>query len=143
MTILLEDVTNKLGQTFTKLDDEEVEGIILDAKFQAIAYLEKKDIAELPTGALVDNAISTWAAGLLWNKKMDSKNPNYHDDRRGLTTGDKKIQEAKDMLKPYLLGDADDDGLPDSIHIFTIDGSEDEDEELEDIIVEDDEEEEA
>lgn len=109
--------TEQKKRTVKTITEEEITRFITKAKIRATSYLELRDVAKLPENTITDEAIATWAAGLLWNKyirkvkegKEDSDPDNY---------GDKKIWEAKAMLNPYKKDDdSDNDGLSEEIII--------------------------
>lgn len=89
---------------------EEINRFITKAQIRATGYLNLRDVSKLPENAIVDEAVATWAAGLLWNKYVQ-KVAEGREDSDPNTYGDKKIWEAKAMLKPYTKDDdADNDG---------------------------------
>jgi hypothetical protein len=94
----------------------EVEKFITKATVRAAAYIGLTDSSKLPDNSLTAEAVATWAAGLLWNKYIVKVNEGKEQDDPN-TYGDKKIWEAKAMLKPYL-DDKNDDGVSD-VHIYT------------------------
>lgn len=107
------DVDNGEVHTITTT---EVTKFITKASVRASAYIGLTDHSKLPDNDLISEAIATWAAGLLWNKYVVKVNEGKEQDDPN-TYGDKKIWEAKAMLKPYL-DDQNDDGTSDT-HIIT------------------------
>lgn len=117
MTVTTTTVLNKLDKSLFYLEsDEQEDGLeeteitncITSASSLAAAYLNLQDSAQLPVGSMIDEAVSFWAAGLLWNMKMNTEAPNYLEDKKGDTEGDKLIQRAKDLLNVF---NTEDDGL--------------------------------
>lgn len=98
------------GEVHTVTTDE-ITKFIAKAMVRAAAYISLTDPSKLPANDLVNEAVATWAAGLLWNKYVVKVNEGKEQDDPN-TYGDKKIWEAKGMLKPYN-EDKDDDGKPD------------------------------
>lgn len=79
----------------------EIDDCIVSATIEARAYLELTSSASLPSDGMVDHGIVTWAAGLLWNMKINTEASNYQEDRSGLTEGDKLIQRGKSILSTF------------------------------------------
>jgi len=105
------------------IDSEEVDRFITKARIRAAGHIEVENIDKLPTTPLVDEAVATWAAGLLWNKKI-TKVTEGKEDSDPTTYGDKKIAEAKALLKSVNLDPTDDDEAGGSlITVFSINGS--------------------
>lgn len=101
------------------IKEEEVTKFITKAKIRVAGYLKITDISKIPDNALVDEAVATWAAGLLWNKKIHKSSEGKEEDDP-TTYGDKKISEAKALLNAVDL-DPDNDGISGvEIGIFTI-----------------------
>ncbi|MGB9979379.1 hypothetical protein [Methanobacterium sp.] len=104
-------------RTVNTVTTDEIHRFITKAKIRASSYLNLRDITKLPTNTITDEAVATWAAGLLWNKyirkvregKEDSDPDNY---------GDKKVWEAMAMLKTYKKdNDSDNDDLSEEVII--------------------------
>jgi hypothetical protein len=99
--------------TVNTITTEEVSRFIVKGTKQVAAYLELRSTSDLSLSDTIEEAISSWAAGLLYNKKINTEAPNYEEDQKGLSYGDKLINSAKALLKPYTL-DEDNDGKSDS-----------------------------
>jgi hypothetical protein len=98
----------------------EVNKFIVKAKRRAAGHIELENVEKLPSTELVDEAVATWAAGLLWNKYV-VKVTEGKEDQDPTTYGDKKIAEAKAMLKPVNTDEDDDDSQGESaITVFSI-----------------------
>jgi len=105
------------------IDSEEIDRFIGKARIRVAGHLEIENVDKLPSTDMVDEAIATWAAGLLWNKKI-TKVSEGKEDTDPTTYGDKKIAEAKAMLKGVNLDSSDDDEEGESsITVFSINGS--------------------
>lgn len=105
------------------IKSEEIDRFITKASIRVAGHLEIENVAKLPITALVNEAIATWAAGLLWNKKI-TKVSEGKEDTDPTTYGDKKIAEAKAMLKSVNLDSSDDDEEGESaITVFAINDS--------------------
>nr|WP_319372458.1 hypothetical protein [uncultured Methanobacterium sp.] len=105
------------------IDSEEIDRFITKARIRAAGQIELENIDKLPTTPLVDEAVATWTAGLLWNKKI-TKVTEGKEDSDPTTYGDKKIAEAKALLKSVNLDPTDDDKAGGSlITVFSINGS--------------------
>lgn len=101
---------------------EEVSKAIDQAKKRAAAHIGLEDISKFPETFITDEAVATWAAGLLWNKKIQKVTENK-EESDPTTYGDKKIAEAKALLKNVNTDptdDEEDNEIP--IGVFTING---------------------
>jgi hypothetical protein len=99
---------------------EEVTKFITKAKVRAAAHIELENVAKLPETDLVDEAVATWAAGLLYNKYV-IKVTEGKEDQDPTTYGDRKISEAKAILKSVTISPEDDDSQGGSqITVFSI-----------------------
>ena len=99
---------------------EEVTKFITKAKVRAAAHIELENVAKLPETDLVDEAVATWAAGLLYNKYV-IKVTEGKEDQDPTTYGDRKISEAKAILKSVTIDPKDDDSQGGSeITVFSI-----------------------
>src|SRR5574343_458339 len=105
LTTTTTSILGKLDSSLFTIDTDvtvaEVTQAYNDAVIRAAAYLELTDTTSLPTGAMVTDAVYTWAAGLLWNLKINTESPNYQEDKKGETEGDKLINAAKAILDPF------------------------------------------
>lgn len=102
------------------LTTTEVTKFLTKARIRAAAHIGLENVDILPKTAMVDEAVATWAAGLLWNKYV-VKVTEGKEDQDPTTYGDKKISEAKAMLKSVNLDSEDDDSQGQSaIAVFTI-----------------------
>lgn len=105
------------------IDAEEVDRFIVKAQIRAAGHLELENVDKLPSTDLVDEAVATWAAGLLWDKKIKKVTENK-EESNPTTYGDKKIAEAKALLKPVNTDPDDDDSQGgSSISVFSINGN--------------------
>jgi len=102
------------------IDSEEIDRFIIKAQIRAAGHIEVENIDKLPTTILVNEAVATWAAGLLWNKKIQKVNEGK-EETDPTTYGDKKIAEAKAILKSVNTDPTDDDEEGESsITVFSI-----------------------
>lgn len=98
----------------------EVTKFISKARIRAAGHIGLENVEKLPSTILVGEAVATWAAGLLWNKYV-VKVTEGKEDQDPTTYGDKKISEAKAMLKSVNLDSEDDDSSGEfPIAVFTI-----------------------
>lgn len=105
------------------IDEDEVTKFITKAKIRAAGHIEVENVDKLPESDLVDEAVATWAAGLLWNKKI-TKVTEGKEESDPSTYGDKKIAEAKALLKSVNIDPGDDDKQGGStIIVFSINDS--------------------
>ena len=101
---------------------EEVTKFIAKSRIRAAGHIGLENVEKLPTTVLVDEAVATWAAGLLYNKYV-IKVTEGREDSDPVTYGDKKISEAKALLKSVNIDEEDDDSLGESpITVFSING---------------------
>ena len=114
------DDSEQKKRTVKTITIDEINRFITKAQIRATSYLDLREISKLPVNEITDEAVATWAAGLLWNKyirkvkegKEDSDPDNY---------GDKKIWEAMAMLKPYKNDDdSDNDGIDEETIITAV-----------------------
>lgn len=106
--------------TVHTITTEEVTKFITKAKVRAAAHIELENVAKLPETDLVDEAVATWAAGLLYNKYV-IKVTEGKEDQDPTTYGDRKISEAKAILKSVTIDPKDDDSQGGSeITVFSI-----------------------
>lgn len=111
-----EDATQEERDVNT-IEEDEIKRFITKAKVRATGYLNLREISKLPDNEILDEAVATWTAGLLWNKYVQ-KVKEGQEDSDPTTYGDKKIWEAKGMLKPYIKdNDTDNDGVDEEIII--------------------------
>lgn len=105
------------------IDPEEIDRFITKAKIRAAGHIGLENVDKLPSTPLTDEAVATWAAGLLWNKKIRKVTDNKEESDPS-TYGDKKISEAKALLKNVNTDPTDDDEDNEiSLGIFTINGN--------------------
>lgn len=103
--------TEQEDESVHTVTTKEVESFINKAKIRATGYLNLREVSKVPDNDIVNEAIATWTAGLLWNKYV-IKVDEGREDNDPNTYGDKKIWEAKGMLKPYIRdNDSDNDGV--------------------------------
>lgn len=107
------------GEVHTILSSE-VESFITKARIRVAGHIELENVAKLPETDLIDEAVATWAAGLLWNKYVVKVTEGKEEDDP-TTRGDRLIMEAKGMLKPVNINPEDDDSQGGSqITVFSI-----------------------
>lgn len=105
------------------LTTTEVTKFLTKARIRAAGHIGLEDVEKLPSTDLVDEAVATWAAGLLYNKYV-TKVTEGREDSDPTTYGDKKISEAKALLKSVNINLDDDDSLGESaITVFSINSS--------------------
>ena len=98
----------------------EVTKFLSKARIRAAGHIGLENVEKLPSTVLVDEAVATWAAGLLYNKYV-IKVTEGKEDQDPTTYGDKKIAEAKALLKSVNIDEDDDDSLGESaITVFSI-----------------------
>lgn len=86
------------------IEKEEVTNYILKATKKAKGYTRNENLSM--DNEIVKEAIETWAAGLLWNKKLrDQSIPDKSD--KVILTGDALIKEAKESLSKWILPEED------------------------------------
>jgi hypothetical protein len=101
MTVTIQDVMDNLQQDLWILDsvnptdyvitEDEVESFIIKGMRRVAGYFNLQGPNELPVGVdTIDEAVSTWAAGLLMNKYQDGD-------------GDSKVKDAYYQLSNYSL----------------------------------------
>lgn len=102
--------------TIYSIEESEITTMISTAQVQAAGFLDLTKTSDLPSTDLVDEAIATWAAGLLWNKKEYNDAPADAGNAIRKTYGTLKIEEAQNILKAFK-NDTNNDGSPDDLII--------------------------
>ncbi len=86
------------------IEKEQVTNYILKATKKAKGYTRNENLPM--DNEIVKEAIETWTAGLLWNKKLrDQSIPDKSD--KVIFTGDALIKEAKESLSKWILPEED------------------------------------
>ena len=97
-------------ESVNTVTEAEINRFITKAQIRTAGYLNLRDTSKIPSNDITDEAIATWTAGLLWNKYVQKVTEGKEDNDPN-TYGDRKIWEAKAMLKPYIKdNDSDNDG---------------------------------
>lgn len=123
-------VNDEEGDPDPTVDDGEVHTVttaevtkfITKSRIRAAGHIGLENVEKLPSTVLVDEAVATWAAGLLWNKYV-VKVTEGKEDTDPMTYGDKKISEAKALLNSVNTDTSDDDSAGVQIGVFSINGS--------------------